>query len=205
VKAPEPLASLVAQLLHNIAIFEHLDDALAAKRQHSEIAAATLGGELISTEGVVFGGSRETSADSLLERKARMSTLDRECSEISKQRDALLKKCNDARAALEKAGSELEEARRDYETTERAKSDCDNRILFLTRELQEGEQKQTQVRSEQTTLARQIQAADERIAKLEDELAGEQATLEANRGEQEGTAGRARMISRSAKTRQWSS
>jgi len=185
VKAPEPLAPLVAQLLHNVAIFQDLDDALTAKKNHSEIAAATLSGELISTEGVVFGGSRATSADSLLERKARMSALDRECSEIRKQRDALLKECNDARAALEKAGSELEEARRDYETAEREKSDCENRILFLTRELQEGEQKQTQVRSEQTTLARQIQAADERIAKLEDELAGEQATLAANQGEQE--------------------
>ncbi len=185
VKAPEPLASLVAQLLHNVAIFEDLDDALTAKKGHSEIAAATLGGELISTEGVVFGGSRETSADSLLERKARMSALDRECSEIRMQRDALHEKCNHARAALEKASSELEETRRDHATAEREKSDCDNRILFLTRELQEGEQKQTQVRSEQTTLARQIQAADERIAKLEDELAGEQATLEANRGEQE--------------------
>src|SRR4029453_13134164 len=74
--------------------------------------------------------------------------------------------------------------RRDYETAERAKSDCDNRILFLTRELQDGEQKQTHVRSEQTTLARQIQAAAECIAKLEDELGGEQATLEANQGEQ---------------------
>jgi chromosome segregation protein len=185
VKAPEPLASLIAQLLHNVAIFENLDDALTAKKKHSEIAAATLGGELISTEGVVFGGSRETSADSLLERKARMSTLDSECSEIRKQRDALHEKCNDARAALEKASSELEEARRDHATAEREKSDCDNQILFLTRELQEGEQKQTQVRSEQTTLARQIQAADERIAKLEDELAGEQATLEANQREQE--------------------
>jgi len=185
VKAPDPLAPLVAQLLHNVAIFQNLDDALTAKKKHSEIAAATLSGELISTEGVVFGGSRETSADSLLERKARMSALDRECSEIRKQRDALLKKCNDATAALEKAGSELEEARRDYEAAEREKSDCDNRIHFLTRELQEGEQKQTQVRSEQTTLARQIQAADERIAKLEDELAGEQATLAANQGEQE--------------------
>src|SRR5437867_3963191 len=185
VKAPEPIASLVAQLLHDVAIFQNLDDALAAKKKHSEIAAATVDGELISTEGVVFGGSRETSADSLLERKARMSALDRECSEIRRQRDALLKECNDARAALEKAGGELEEARRDYETAEREKSDCDNRILFLTRELQEGEQKQAQVRSEQTTLARQIQAADERIAKLEDELAGEQATLAANQAEQE--------------------
>ena len=185
VKAPEPIAPLVAQLLHNVAIFQNLDDALTAKKKHSEIAAATLDGELISTEGVVFGGSRETSADSLLERKARMSVLDRECSEIRKRRDALLKQCDDARAALEKAGSEVEEARRDYETAEREKSDCDNRILFLTRELQEGEQKQTQVRSEQTTLARQIQAADERIAKLEDELAGEQAMLSVKEGEQE--------------------
>jgi chromosome segregation protein len=185
VKAPEPMASLVAQLLHNVAIFEQLDDALTAKKKHTEIAAATLGGELISTEGVVFGGSRETSADSLLERKARMSALDRECSEIRKQRDALLGKCNEAGVALEIASSELENARRDYETAEREKSDGNNRILFLTRELQEGEQKQTQVRSEQSTLARQIQAADERIAKLDDELAGEQATLVATQGEQE--------------------
>jgi chromosome segregation protein len=183
VKAPEPLASLVAQLLHNIAIFEHLDDALTAKKKHSEIAAATLDGELISTEGVVFGGSREASVDSLLERKARMSVLESECSEIRKQRDALLKKCSDANAAVEKTTRALDEDRQQYETAEREKSDCDNRILFLTRDLQEGEQKQTQVRSEQTTLARQIQAADERIAKLEDEVAGEQATLEANQSE----------------------
>ena len=184
VKAPESLTPLVAQLLHNIAIFQNLEDALTARKKHSEIAAVTLDGELVSTEGVIFGGSREASADSLLERKARISALSDECSEIFKQRDAFLKKYNDARGVLEKATSELEDARRAHETAEREKSDCDNRILFLTRELQEDEQKQTQVRSEQTTLARQIQAADERIAKLEDELAGEQATLEANQSEQ---------------------
>jgi len=184
VKAPESLTPLVAQLLHNIAIFQNLEDALTARKKHSEIAAVTLDGELVSTEGVIFGGSREASADSLLERKARISALSEECSEIVKQRDAFLKKYNDAREVLERATSELEDARRAHETAEREKSDCDNRILFLTRELQEDEQKQTQVRSEQTTLARQIQAADERIAKLENELAGEQATLEANQSEQ---------------------
>src|SRR5262249_30462911 len=108
VKAPEPLAELVAQLLHNVAIFERLDDALTAKKKHNDISAATLDGELISTEGVVFGGSREASADSLLERKARMLALNRECSEIRKQRDALLKKCDDARAELERTTSDLE-------------------------------------------------------------------------------------------------
>jgi len=185
VKVPEPLAPLVAQLLRNVAIFEHLDHALAAKKKHSEIAAATLEGELISIEGVVFGGSREASADSLLERKARMSALERECSEIRKERDAILQKCDHARAELDKASNELEKARVDSEAAAREKSESDNRILFLTRELHEGEQKQSQIRSEQNTLARQIQAADERIAKLEDELAGEQATVAANQSDQE--------------------
>src|SRR5256886_16713534 len=72
VKAPEPLASLVAQLLHDVAIFQNLDDALAAKKKHSEIAAPTVAGELISTEGAGLGGSRERSADSLLDRETRM-------------------------------------------------------------------------------------------------------------------------------------
>ncbi len=184
VKAPEALAPVIAQLLRNIAIFQNLDDALTARKKDSEIAAATLDGEFVSADGVIFGGSRETSADSLLERKARISVLERECSEICKQRDALFEKCNDAKRILEKATRELEDARRAYEIIEREKSDCDNRILFLTRELQEGEQKQTQVRSEQTMLVRQIQAADERIGKLEEELAGEQAALESNRAEQ---------------------
>jgi chromosome segregation protein len=185
VKAPETLAPLVAQLLHKVAIFERLDDAVAAKRKYGEIAAATLDGDLISREGVVFGGSREASAESLLERKARISVLERECSEIGKQRDALLKRCDDAKAGLEKITNELEEARSQYRTAEHEKSDCENRILFLTRELQESEQKQIQLRSEQSTLARQIQAADERIAKLGEELTGEHAGLAANEREQQ--------------------
>jgi chromosome segregation protein len=121
----------------------------------------------------------------LLERKARMSVLEVECSEIGKQRDALLKRSDDAKVALEKISKELEEARNQHRTAENEKSDCENRILFLTRELQESEQKQIQLRSEQSTLARQIQAADERIAKLEEELTREQACLAANEREEQ--------------------
>ncbi|PWT84221.1 MAG: chromosome segregation protein SMC [Acidobacteria bacterium] len=185
VKAPALLAPLVRQLLHNVAIFEHLDDALTIKKKHREIAAATLEGEFVSLEGVVFGGSREASGDSFLERKARLCVLDRECSDLHKQRDALLQKCTDGSAALEKITRELEDARRNYGAAERERSESENRILFLTREFQEGEQKITQVRSEQTTLVRQIQIADQHIARLDDGLAGERAALAANQSEQQ--------------------
>jgi chromosome segregation protein len=184
VKAPDWLAPLVAQLLYNVAIFENLDQALTAKKGHNDIAAATLAGEFISTEGVVFGGSREASADSLLERKARMSVLNTECSEIRKQRDGLVQKRDGASAILEKATSELEEARRKYESADREQSGSENRSLFLERELQEIQQKIDQLRSEQTTLAQQIRTADGRIVGLEERLHSERASLEAQQNQQ---------------------
>src|SRR4029077_8273236 len=61
VKAPDSLASFVTRLLHNVAIFRSLDEALAFKKNETNLAAATLAGEFVSSEGVVFGGSRETS------------------------------------------------------------------------------------------------------------------------------------------------
>ena len=184
VKAPDSLAPLVARLLHNVAIFRDLEAALSFKKHGSDCAAATLAGEFISAEGIVFGGSRDASADSLLERKARISVLTAEYGEVRGQRDALLQERDAANAIFEKAGSEFEETRRQCESADRAQSTSDNRILFLERESQESEQKIDQLRSEQTVLAQQIQTADERIAKLEEELASERTAWEIQQNQQ---------------------
>src|SRR5438128_452209 len=184
VKAPDSLAPLVARLLHNIAIFRDLEAALAFKKHGNDCAAATLTGEFISTEGIVFGGSRDASADSLLERGARMAGLKTDYSELCKQREALLQKRDEANAILDKARGEFEEARCRYESADREQSGAENRILFLERELQASEQKIDQVRSEQTVLAQQIQTADERIANLEEELTSERTALEAQQNQQ---------------------
>jgi chromosome segregation protein len=184
VKAPDSLAPLAARLLHNVAIFRNLDVALSFKKRGKDFAAATLAGEFISAEGIVFGGSRDAEADSLLERKARMSVLSAEYAEVRSRRDALLRKRDQASAILEKARSDYEQTRRQYESADREQSTSDNRILFLERELQESEQKIDQLRSEQTVLAQQIQTAGEHIAKLEQELGSEHAALEAQQNEQ---------------------
>ncbi len=184
VKAPDSLVRLVARLLHNVAIFRNLDAALSFKKQGNDFAAATLSGEFISAEGIVFGGSRDAAADSLLERKARMSVLSAEYAQVRSRRDASLRKRDEANAILEKARSEFEGTRRQHESAEREQSTLDNRIPFLERELQESQQKIDQLRSEQTVLAQQIQTAGERIAKLEEELGSEHAALEAQQNEQ---------------------
>ena len=181
VKAPDSIAPLVAKLLGNVAIFSDLEEAFSFKEQEHDLAAATLTGEFISPEGIVFGGSRETSADSLLQRKAQMSILDTECADVRRQRDALLQKREEANAGLENATRELEEVRRHYESAEREQSAFDNRIPFLERDFEATQEKIEQFRSEEMTLAQQIKAADERIAKLEEELDSERANLDAQR------------------------
>ncbi len=184
VKAPDSLAPLVTRLLHNVAIFHDLEAALDFKKHGNHCAAATLAGEFISAEGIVFGGSRDSSVDSLLERRARMAALNTDYSELCKQRDALLQKRDEANAILEKARGEFEEARCRYESADREQSGSENRILFLERELQASEQKIDQLRSEQTVLAQQIQTADERIANLEEELTSERTALEGQQNQQ---------------------
>lgn len=184
VKAPDSLASLVTQLLHNVAIFRSLDEALAFKKNGTDLAAATLAGEFISSEGIVFGGSSDASADSVLERKARISALSVEHSRICQKRDALLRERDDASTQLEKTRRDFEEIRAQHENADREQSASENKILFLERESHEVEQKIENLRSEQSTLAQQIEAADERITKLEQELTAERAQLESQQAQQ---------------------
>jgi len=122
---------------------------------------ATLAGEFISAEGVVFGGSSEVRAPSLLERKAQIADLAKEEAALAKERESLCAKRDEAKAALEIASR-------------------------LQRELGEAERKIDNLRSDKNALEQQVATADERVTHLvrelqtmRDQLAKEQAELAA--------------------------
>src|SRR5438552_1162900 len=143
--APQSLEPLIRQLLENVAIFSDLQQALECKKHEPALAMATLAGEFVSTEGILFGGSSEVRAASLLERKAQIAELAKEEAALAKQRDSLCAKRDEAKTAVEVA-------------------------LQLQQEFSEAERKIDNLRSEKNALERQVGAADERIAKLDSEL-----------------------------------
>ncbi len=53
--APRSLEPLMRQLLNGVVIFAKLDQALACKKDKPTLAMATLDGEFVSAEGIVFG------------------------------------------------------------------------------------------------------------------------------------------------------
>ena len=144
-RAPKPLEALVTRLLGDVVIFPELEQALECKKREPALAMATLAGEYISREGIVFTGSSEVRAASLLERKAQIADLAKEEDALAKERDSVSARRDEAKTALETASR-------------------------LQRELSEAGRKIDTLQSERTALERQIAAADERIAHVERDL-----------------------------------
>ena len=145
VRAPKPLEALVTRLLGDIVIFPELEQALEYKKVEPALAMATLAGEYVSREGIVFTGGSEVRAASLLERKAQIADLTKEEAALAKEHESASARRDDAKTALETASR-------------------------LQRELSEAGRKIDTLQSEKTALERQITAADERIAHVERDL-----------------------------------
>ncbi len=170
IDAPEILQPLVRQLLCDVAIFENLDHALRFKKTSPRLAAATLAGEFIYVEGIVFGGRGRAQKESLLERKSRISILTAESSVLNAQRDGLRQKRNEAKTKSEKTARDLEEARTKHQAADFARSASKNNIALLERELHEATHKIDNFISERSALAQQLDTADAKITAMETEL-----------------------------------
>jgi chromosome segregation protein len=145
VRAPKPLEALVTRLLGDVVIFSGLEHALEYKKIEPALAMATVAGEYVSREGIVFTGSSEVRAASLLERKAQIANLAKEEAALAKEYDAVSARRDDSKTALETASR-------------------------LQRELSEVGRKIDTLQSEKTALERQIAAADERLAHVKRDL-----------------------------------
>ena len=171
VTAPRSVEPLLRCLLNGVVIFPSLEKALACKKDEPTLAMATLDGEFVSSEGIVFGGSSEVRSDSLLERKARIAGLARDEADCVSQRDALLQKRDRIKGDIEAATQKVKEARARYEAAHIEQSNAAARIALLEREHEEAARKIDSLQSEKATLEQQIKSADEELARLQKEAA----------------------------------
>jgi chromosome segregation protein len=178
VDAPEALAPIVRRLLRDVVIVSDLTAALELKKRAGHLQYATLGGEFVSADGIIFGGSPLAADDSLLGRKATLTSLSQECDSLEAERQTLIDTRNRAQEQVEAAIGAVEEARKSCETAQRNHSQASVQILSTERAVQDAEQKLTNLQNEKNTLEQQVRSADERIAQLEAELGSQRKTFE---------------------------
>jgi chromosome segregation protein len=177
VVAPLSVEPLVRKLLAGVAIFDDLESAWTAKNAAPDLACATLAGEFLSAEGIVFGGSSTVHKESLLERKSRIAALTLEHGSALAEREQVQHRQASASVAMETATRKLEEARAAHRAAELAQSAATSRIAVLEREVDLAGVRLDDLRSEHSTLHQQISSADERIAALQESLTAVRATV----------------------------
>jgi chromosome segregation protein len=165
--------------LRDVAIVSDLSTALELKKRGGPLQYATLSGEFISADGIIFGGSTVAANDSLLGRKAILTSLTQECDSLETERKTLIETRDRAHEQAEAAIGAVEEARRNHEAAQRNHSQASVQILSAERGVQDAEQKLASLQTEKNTLEQQIRSADERIAELETELGTQRKTFEA--------------------------
>src|SRR5213595_1507805 len=193
VRTPAALEALVKGLLHNVALFENLEEALNAIAKNSEIAATTLRGEYISHEGILFAGSGKVRSDSLLERKARIDAIARELIDLKREQTAVEQRRVATESQIAGGTMALEKAVALHREAQATQTASVPKISELEREQQSAEHELESLEFERVTLERQIASADAQIqqfeeqsAQLEGKIAGDRAEislLEAQRNE----------------------
>nr|MDQ6912916.1 chromosome segregation protein SMC [Verrucomicrobiota bacterium] len=111
IDVPEPIQPLVRRLLRGVALVTDLETAIRLKKEHPVLQFATVAGEFISTAGIVFGGSVNNPATSLLGRNALISDATDDVQHLEEQRAAIAARRGGMQDALGSFSSELEKAR----------------------------------------------------------------------------------------------
>ena len=175
--APEQLAPLVKRLLRGVAIVPDLETALRLKREHAVLQFATIAGEFVSTAGVVFGGTANSSTTSLLGRNVLIAEHEEELQKLEWYRGESIARVEKAKSAAASAATQLEESRQRHQAANLEHSQSSAQILLLERDLRSADDTLRQLQSERSTLEQQIGLADERIRRFDAELALLRATV----------------------------
>src|SRR6266481_148727 len=183
VRTPAPLEALVKGLLHNVALFENLEEALNAIAKSSEIAATTLRGEYISHGGILFGGSGKVRSDSLLERKARIDAIARELIDLKREQAAVEQRRVAAESQIAGGTTALEKAVALHQEAQATQTASISKISELEREQHSAERELESLEFERSTLERQIASADGQIQQLEEQSAQLEEKIAGERGE----------------------
>ncbi|MDQ6939767.1 MAG: hypothetical protein M3119_06375, partial [Verrucomicrobiota bacterium] len=170
IDVPEPIQPLVRRLLRGVALVTDLETAIRLKKEHPVLQFATVAGEFISTAGIVFGGSVNNPATSLLGRNALISDATDDVQHLEEQRAAIAARRGGMQDALGSFSSELEKARARHQAAHSDQSQSAAQILLLEHRLRAAEEKLHQLQRERTTLEQQTTLSDERLAQLEQEL-----------------------------------
>jgi chromosome segregation protein len=181
VRVKTGVQSLIDHLLHNVLVVDDMHTALRLKREMPHLAIATMRGEFISTDGIIYGGASKHEESSTLRREAEVRQLRTEVEALDFQ---LLEK----EEALTQLNAQLEDQQREEitlrEQSQRARegfSQLQGKTSVVQRALQQAVAKLESVEWDQAQIDERIGGSESQINQMREAAAIAQEQLEAAR------------------------
>jgi chromosome segregation protein len=175
---PQPeVQRLVERLVNHTMLVPDLDTALRIFPQRSS-AVVTLGGDVLTRDGILYGGATGEAVNSVLQRKNQIHTLEAEEQEILRQIEGVTQRRNDLQTEIETCQARLDEAREEKQNATLHVSTLRNQLAMVEREAKETERKQQNLEGERASSEARHREAADRVGGLEAEISGQLAQLE---------------------------
>ena len=132
VRAPERFQGVVQRLLQNVAVVSDLERAFELRQAFPHWTFVTTEGDLVSSDGVITGGTAESADSGMLKRR-------REIKELSLQKDEWSGKLSLAQVSLKKLEENLRTLIADLETAQRRNTEKEIVLAGLKKDLDQAE------------------------------------------------------------------
>ncbi len=185
---------VMGQLFRNVFIVQDLDTALEQRRQHPSLTFVTKAGEVISSWGLISGGTPSTG-NRLLGRRKELQSVSQQLRERETQLEALNQRIADTENSLATSRKKMVEFEQLKKETEQKLLEAEKRVglatnelehhrgvaLNLGEEIEELSEKINRLEKEKQTLAPQLSNGEEKLTSYqlqEKEIAARQAEAE---------------------------
>ncbi|MES2571648.1 MAG: chromosome segregation protein SMC, partial [Verrucomicrobiota bacterium] len=176
---PKPeLKRLIERLINHTVLVPDVETAMRLFPQNGSMIV-TLGGEVLTRDGILHGGATTEAQNSVLQRKNQIVLLEGEANgiratlqEITARRDGLL-------GAIEEVQARLEESREEKQNSALTVSTLRGQMAALERERNEATRKQQTLDAERASFEARLHEAAARLENLEAETTGFVQQLEA--------------------------
>ena len=165
------VAPLVNQLLANVALAADLETASRIKELNADLAVATLNGEFISEQGVVFAGVQGNDGSSVLKRKAQIRDLEQICTVIRSDLEAVQRSRSEAEDRWAEVQQKITENRDALQRAQVFESTVQGKIGMLDRQLRDVEGKVKSLAWEKNSTEERLARAVEKLGLLEQDVA----------------------------------
>jgi chromosome segregation protein len=170
--------------LGDVALVANLDLAQRLKHEFPAIALATLGGDFLSTKGVIYGGRINKKNGSVFARKAQIASLAAEHRALLDEQLTLQTRREEVQQRLNEKTEHLKLIREQHQAARGDHSSTTLQITTIERELHGTTRKVDAFEWERTTIEQQLRSSAERVAHLEDEARTQRSLLEEGRQRQ---------------------